>query len=123
MTRAEVNRAHRDEFCGALKNNDLEKLSHLYAEDYMLVRPDGHVFSKMQILEDLKTHSVTLRSIELSNEEIRIYGPVAILTGDSDLVTVRDGKESKTQIRLVAIYAEQAGRIKLVHFQSSPVPA
>ena len=120
MTRAEVNRAHREEFYGALKNNDFAKLSEIYAEDYMLVRFDGSVFSKTQILDELKAHSVIFRSIELANEKIRIHGTVGILTGDSDTVTVRDGKESKTRFRLVAIYADKMDTSSSFIFRAAP---
>ena len=122
ITAEEVSRAHREDFYGALRKNDLEKLSQIYSDDYMLVRPDGTAFSKAQILDDLKIHGMTFSSIELTNEKIRIYGSVGILTGDSKIATVRDGKESKTGFRLVAVYSKQSGRIKLVHFQSSPLP-
>jgi ketosteroid isomerase-like protein len=123
MTAEEVSRAHREDFYGALRNNDLEKLSQTYSDDYMLVRPDGSVFSKAQILTDIRAHAMRFHSIELTNEKIRIYGPVAVLTGDSSITSVRDGKESKTEFRLVAIYHQQSDRIELVHFQSSPIPA
>src|ERR1700722_5630470 len=108
ITTQEVSSAHRNDFYGALRNNDLEKLSEIYSDDYMLVRPDGSTFSKAQILDDLKTHSVTFTSIELTNEKIRIHGSVGILTGDSKITTLRDGKESQTEFRLVAVYSNQS---------------
>jgi ketosteroid isomerase-like protein len=122
MTPEEVSHTHREDFYGALRNNDLEKLSQIYSDDYMLVRPDGSVFTKAQILNDLKTHAMSFSSIELENEKIRIYGSVGVLTGDSKITTFRDGKESKTEFRLVAVYHKQSDRIELVHFQSSPLP-
>ena len=122
ITAQEVASTHRDDFYGALKQNDLEKLSQIYSDDYMLVRPDGSVFSKAQILDDLKIHAMSFSSIDLTNEKIRIYGSVGILTGDSKIKTVRDGKESQTAFRLVAIYCKQNNRVELVHFQSSPLP-
>jgi hypothetical protein len=79
MTKEEVSRVHREDFYGALKKNDLEKLSQIYSADYMLVRPDGSAFSKTQILDDLKGHSMSFSSKELTNEKIRIYGSVGIL--------------------------------------------
>jgi ketosteroid isomerase-like protein len=122
MTSEEVSRAHREDFYGALRKNDLEKLAQIYSDDYMLVRPDGSAFTKAQILDDLKAHAMSFNSIELTNEKIRIYGPVGVLTGDSKITTVRDGRESNTGFRLVAIYYQQGDRIELVHFQSSPLP-
>jgi ketosteroid isomerase-like protein len=122
MTTEDVIRVHREDFYGALKANDFGKLSQVYSDDYMLVRPDGSAFSKAQILDDLKLHVMSFESIELTNEKIRIFGSVGILTGDSKITTVRDGIPGKSAFRLVAVYSEQNGRIELVHFQSSPLP-
>jgi ketosteroid isomerase-like protein len=122
LTKEEVSRVHREKFYPALKNGDLGTLAEVYADDYMLVRPDGSVFSKAQILDDLKTHAMSFSSIELTNETIRIYGSVGILTGDSKTVALRDGKESKALARLVAVYRKQNDRIELVHFQSNSLP-
>lgn len=121
MTADELVRTHQG-FNGAVVRNDLAKLSNFYADDYMLVRPDGSMFSKDQILAELKVHPMKLRSIELANENIRIYGEVGILTGDNNAVTLRDGKESKSRSRFVAIYAKRNDRIELVHFQSNNLP-
>ena len=122
LTKEEVSRVHREKFNAALKNGDLRKLAEVYADDYMLVRPDGSVFSKAQILDDLKTHAMSFSLIDLTNETIRIYGSVGILTGDSKTVALRDGKESKARARLVAVYRKQNDRIELVHFQSNSLP-
>lgn len=122
ITTGEVSRAHREDFYRALRTNELERLSQIYSDDYILVRTDGSTFSKTQILDDLKAHAMTFPSIELTSERIRIYGSVGILTGDSSITTVRDGKESKANFGLVAVYCKQNNRIELVHFQSSPLP-
>jgi ketosteroid isomerase-like protein len=122
MTIDEVARVHHDDFYCALVRNDLAKLSQIYANDYMLVRPDGSMFSKDQILADLKAHSMTFSSIESTNETIRVYGQVGILTGDNKTIAMRDGKESKTRSRFVAIYVKHDDRIELVHFQSNNLP-
>jgi ketosteroid isomerase-like protein len=119
MTQEEVSRTHREDFNAALKNNDLAKLAEIYADDYVLVRPDGSKLSKQQILDDLKEHSMIFRSISLTNEQVRVHGPVGILTGDSEAITIRDGKESATKVRLVAVYVRENDRLALVHFQSN----
>ena len=117
ITTGEVSRAHREDFYAALRKNDLARLSQIYSDDYILVRSDGTAFSKAQILDDLKTHAMTFPSIELANERIRIYGSVGILTGDSRITTVRDGKESKTRFRLVAVYCKQSDASSLFIFK------
>ena len=119
ITIDEVARVHHEEFNGALLRNDLAKLSQIYADDYTLVRPDGSMFSKVEILADLKAHSMTFSLIESTNEKIRVYGQVGILTGENKTIAVRDGKERESRSRFVAIYVKRGDRIELVHFQSN----
>jgi ketosteroid isomerase-like protein len=120
MTRDDVIRTHREGFYAALQGNDLQKLSDVYAHDYVLVRPDGSMLSRAQILEDLKIHPMTFRKLELENELVRIHGSVGILTGISRTVTVRDSKESDVRSHMIAVYAEENEKIVLVHFQTTP---
>jgi len=120
MTKQGVLSTHRNVFYAALLNNDLEALSNFYSEDYMLVRPDGSVFSKDEILRDLRESGLTFKSIELMGEEVRIHGDTGILTGESRTVAERLGVLSSAHFRFVAVYVEMGEWIRLVHFQSTP---
>ena len=46
MTAEDVIRTHTEGFNRALTTHDLDALSAIYADDYMLVRPDGSVLGK-----------------------------------------------------------------------------
>jgi hypothetical protein len=41
-----------------------------------------------------------------------------VLTAESQAVSSRNGTESRSHFRLIAVYAQQGQSIKLVHFQS-----
>ena len=122
MTAEEVLRVHRNVFYRSLIKHDYDALADLYANEYMLVRPDGSVLNKEAVLHDLKLGAI-FKSIELSGEDVRIYGETAILTGESRTLACRNGEELPSRFRLVAIYSRQAGMLKLVHFQSTALPA
>jgi hypothetical protein len=83
MTKDEVLTTHRNVFLAALLNRDFKILSTLYSNDYILVRPDGTVFNKDEILRDLRENDLIFKSIEISGEEVRIHGGTGILTGES----------------------------------------
>src|SRR5439155_4062335 len=68
MTEAEVLRTHVDLFNGALKSRDWDELAAIYSDDYMLVRPDGSVLSKEEVLKDLRVGGLEFKNIEI--EEI-----------------------------------------------------
>ena len=93
----------------------------IYSEMYMLVRPDGSVLNKQQVLKDLREQGLRIHSIELEDAVVRVVGSVAILTAASRTVQSRNGKESQSHFRLVAVYGQEGDAIRLVHFQSTPI--
>ena len=123
MTAEEVLRAHRDIFYRSLIHQDYEALADLYANEYMLVRPDGSVLTKEAVLHDLKLGGLTFKSIELIGEDVRIYGETAIVTGESRTLASRNGEEFSSRFRLIAVYTPHAEQLVLIHFQSTPLPA
>src|SRR5579862_8285426 len=122
MTEAEVLRTHVDLFNSALKSRDWDQLAAIYSDDYMLVRPDGSVMSKEEILADLRVGGLEVKEIEVADVKVRIHGETAILTAASRTVTSRQGKEAKSHFRLVAVYVTDQNRPRLVHFQSVSLP-
>ena len=99
MTVEDVVRTHTEGFNRALTTHDLEALSAIYADDYMLVRPDGSVLGKEDVLRDLTAGGLRFTSIDLANVSVRIYDQTALLTGDSRTVTSRNGHEVSARIR------------------------
>ena len=75
MTSAEVLRLHADSFSRALQQHDVAALEAIYSDRYMLIRPDGSVFSKEQVLKDLIEHKVAFHPIELTPAFWRGIGP------------------------------------------------
>ena len=119
MTAEEILSIHTDTFNRALKEQDYVALEGLYADDYMLVRPDGSVLNKQEVLQDLRSGGVRFHTIELGQPKGRMYRATAVLTAESQAVSSRNGVESRSHFRLIAVYVQQAQSIKLVHFQST----
>ena len=67
MTVEDVVRTHTEGFNRALTTHDLDALSAIYADDYMLVRPDGSVLGKEDVLRDLGAGGLRFTSIDLAN--------------------------------------------------------
>jgi hypothetical protein len=80
------------------------------------------VLNKLEVLQDLRNGRLRFDSIELGQTEVRMYGSTAILTAESQAVSSRNGVESRSHFRLIAVYAQQGQSIKLVHFQSTSLP-
>ena len=122
MTPEEVLRIHKEGFNRALQQQDYETLETIYSERYMLVRADGSVLNREQVLNDLRDQGLTFNAIDLDDVVVRVLGSAAILTAESRTLSSRNGKRSQTHFRLVAVYAQEADAIRLVHFQSTTLP-
>jgi hypothetical protein len=121
MTAEQVLQVHSEGFNRALIQQDYDALEGIYSETYMLVRPDGSVLNKQQVLKDLREQGLRIHSIELEGAVVRVVGSVAILTAASKTVSSRNGTESQAHVRLVAVYGQEGGAIRLVHFQSTMI--
>ena len=122
MTPEEVLRIHKEGFNRALQQQDYETLETIYSDRYMLVRTDGSVLNKEQVLNDLREQGLTFNAIDLDDVVVRVLGSAAILTAESRTLSSRNGKRSQTHVRLIAVYAQEADAIRLVHFQSTTLP-
>jgi uncharacterized protein DUF4440 len=121
MTAEQVLQLHSDGFNRALTQQDYDALEGIYSETYMLVQLDGSVLNKQQILKELREQRLRIHSIELKDAVVRVVGSAAILTATTKTVTSRNGKESQAHFRLVAVYGQEGGAIRLVHFQSTTI--
>jgi ketosteroid isomerase-like protein len=113
--------AFYEEFLLALKSGDLASLERMYADDYLLVRPNGDTLGKKESLADLRLHSMRFDSFEVNDVLIRTKGFIGILTAAVRSTTVRDGVEIKTHARQLAILVKENSRIAISHFQSTNI--
>ena len=108
-----------EEFLQALKSGDITALERIYADDYLLVRPNGNTFTKEEILDDLRQHSMRFTSFQVQDVLIRTIGIVGILTAEVRSTAVRDGIEIRTHAIQLAIVSKENARITISHFQST----
>src|SRR5207249_6253783 len=89
MTKDEVLKVHSDVFYASLTSQNYAALEELYSDDYELVRPDGSVLNKQEVLQDLRSNGLRFHSIDPRQLVARVYGSVGVVTGESRTVTSR----------------------------------
>jgi ketosteroid isomerase-like protein len=108
-------------FLQTLQSGDVSSLERIYADDYLLVRPNGDTLGKKEILADLRHHSMRFTSFEVSDVLVRTKGFVGILTAAVRSTAIRDGVEIKAHARQLAILSKENGRVTISHFQSTTI--
>ena len=119
MTKDDVLKIHTDRFLGALTSRNYAALEALYSDDYILVRPDGSILNKQEVLQDLQNNRLTFHSIDLLQSLVRIYDSTAVVTGKSRSIASRGGVENRAHFRFIAVYVRDGETIRLAHFQST----
>jgi hypothetical protein len=113
---------HTDGFIQALIRQDYDRLEAIYSDSFRLIRPDGSVLNKEQVLNDLRERGLRFHSIVVEEPTVRVFGSTAILTAVSRTVSSRNGRRRYAHSRFVAVYTREADLVTLVHFQSTMLP-
>ncbi|MEP6669558.1 MAG: nuclear transport factor 2 family protein [Chthoniobacter sp.] len=65
----------------SLVSGDFQALGSIFAEEWMLVSPDGKVVSREAIFKQLTSGDLKFSSYELGEMEIRVFGDTAVVVG------------------------------------------
>ncbi|MDR3406626.1 MAG: nuclear transport factor 2 family protein [Chthoniobacter sp.] len=65
----------------SLVSGDFQALGSIFAEEWILVGPDGQVVSRENIFKQLTSGDLKFSSYEMGEMEIRVFGDTAIVVG------------------------------------------
>lgn len=111
-----------NDILAALLKKDFAAFGQHFADDAVLITPDGTPQTKAQILADFKSGDLAIESSQISEMKVRVLGDTAIVT----YITTDKGKYKGTDIsgryRWTDVFARQAGTWKIVAGQGTPIP-
>jgi len=106
----------------ALLKKDVAGFGQHFADDAVLVTPDGTPQTKAQILADVKSGELAIESSQISELKVRVFGDAAVVT----YITTDKGKYKGQDIggryRWTDVFAHRAGAWKIVAGQGTPIP-
>jgi ketosteroid isomerase-like protein len=106
-------------FADAMVKTDLIALANTYADDYVFTDPTGRVSHKAELLDSFKRGVITIRSQEISDIQVSLYGEVAVEIGKLVSQATRDGKDSGGTFRFTRVWVKRNGRWQTVAFQET----
>jgi len=108
----------------AILQRNASALDGLLADDYIAITPNGTLQSKDQTLDNLRSGTLHLVSLELSDRKVRFYGQTALVTSRAEVNgTNADGNFSGSY-RYTRVYVrDDQGKWKIVSFEASRIRA
>jgi ketosteroid isomerase-like protein len=108
-------------FADAMVKADLTALANTYADDYVFTDPAGRVSHKAELLDSFTRGVIKIRSQEISNVQVNVYGEVAVEVGQLMSQATRDGKDSGGTFRFTRVWVKRNDRWQTVAFQETRV--
>jgi uncharacterized protein (TIGR02246 family) len=101
----------------ALMAADIEKLSQVFADDYVQYDAAGRAFPKREVLENLRTAAVRYPVIQSTARRVRLFGDMAIVHGAEMDEVETDGKRFPVRYLYMDVVLKRDGRWQIVGSQ------
>ena len=118
---AEVLQAEQQRLSAQMKN-DLDTMAQLLDDELIYIRNSAIVDSKASFLDSMRKGDTVYEFIEHSNDSVRIYDCMAILTGQGKYDVRIGQKPLKLILRYHSIWQKNKGQLRMVSWQATKVP-
>ena len=106
----------------AVIQHNLQAMDGLLADDYIGITPNGTLESKEQTLDNMKSGSISLSSIGVSDRKVRFYGQTAVVTSKAEVTGNMEGGSANGNYRYTRVYVrDPKGGWKIVSFEASRI--
>jgi ketosteroid isomerase-like protein len=96
------------------KQRNIDILSSLLADDFVITIEDGNVYSKAGYISHSADRSVHVEVAELSELKVRMHGDTAIITGGYHEVGESSGKRYEYHDRLTDVWMKIGGHWQVI---------
>ena len=111
------------DFFAALIQGDTAALDRILADDFVLIGVvDGSEIPKNDLLTAIDLRQVEFESIEPSENRVRVYYTMAVVTGRTDMKGRMGDTPFALSSRYTHVFVEQEGKCRLVAAQGTQIP-
>ncbi|WP_263356350.1 nuclear transport factor 2 family protein [Acidicapsa ligni] len=97
-------------------------LEGLLADDYTGITANGAIQTKEQAVTSLRTGTIQLTDLTISDRKVRVYGLTAVVTSQVELTGTRDEKGISGKYRYTRVYVRNPqSQWKIVSFEASRI--
>lgn len=105
----------------AQTSSDFAAMDRLFGDDLIYVHSTAAVDGKASYIEKQRA-SLHYRVMKSSDVKVRVFGCLAIITGQGDYEVTVDGKDTTPHLRFTAIWAKRGPNVQFVSWESTAIP-
>jgi ketosteroid isomerase-like protein len=99
-------------------NNDVVTMDKLLSDDYLGITPQGDVVTKTQQLDRMRSHDITITSLDATDVKIKLVGQVAIVTSSAHVQGTSEKMSLDGNYRYTRVYQHlPSGAWKITNFE------
>ena len=110
-----------DEYNDALLKKDAAALDRIWADDLSFVNLRGQLLSKKDRLDNIKTGATELKSANVTEKKVRMYGNTAVATLVVNIEGQYSGQEGSGSFRITTVWAKPKGNWQMVAVHMTPI--
>jgi len=111
-----------EEWRAAMLAGNSAALDTLLADDYTAITARGAIQTREQAIDNLRSKTLQLTALTISDRKVRIYGTTAVVTSLAELTGSRNDQEMSGRYRYTHVYVRnQQGQWKIVSFEASRI--
>jgi ketosteroid isomerase-like protein len=121
MTREEIANAEEVRIKAMLDGN-AKALESLTGDELIYVHATGATETKDTYVELIGSGAIRIENVEREDLQVRIFGPVGIITGRAKLTIQADNGTRIVTLRFTSVWAKRDGAARFVSWHASPNP-
>jgi ketosteroid isomerase-like protein len=99
---------------------NVSEMEKLLSDDYFGISMTGQVNTKAQQLERMRTRTLMLSRIDLSDVKVKLIGTTAVVTSRAVVEGMNDGLPMRGSFRYTRVYQRtSAGQWKITNFEAT----
>lgn len=96
---------------------DVQTLSSLLCDDYVVVNPYGEITTRAEHLKLLEDGKLRFESTEPTDVRVRLHGDAAVLTARGRIKVMYQGQRDELTVRVTELFVKQGGGWKCASTQ------
>lgn len=111
-----------DRWCNAVLSNNIRAMEALLSDDYMAITANGMLLSKDETLAHMRTGSLHITAISISDRKVRFYGATALVTSRAEVTGTDPEGNLSGNYRYTRVYVRDANGVwRIVSFEASRI--